>query len=265
MTQTKRRTGIRRSRTELKRPVKRWLFAHPSWLSWWWLKNAEANPEWAKLITGVFCVFVESASGNDSVKHYKEMKERCEALGWEFTPGLRFSHRSRADWSRMTNIEEHKAIIRKAAKWTSLMLDMEAYGVKGTRYHSGGEAYELHAAAEPWRKFGKPLYVYPPQFQAPGSILNQTRHSYDSPWPIALDHSTYEAGRFNGDLKAAMVVRCSYYLSRFSDYCPGFYLKYIQNRPTMAAAAKYGSCWFFPSSKGDDRSKFMTPDWSPSI
>ena len=179
MAQTKRRTGKRRPRSK---PKKRWLFAHPSWLDWWWLKNAEANPELSKLITGVFCVFDETPSKvdgkkYDSVKHYREMERRCKSLGWDFVPGLRFSHRSRAnaEWDRLKDPKEHKAVIKQAAKWPSLMLDMEAYGVNPRLYHSGGEAYELFEAAEPWRKFTKPLYVYPPQYQAPHEVRASPR------------------------------------------------------------------------------------------
>ena len=66
MTTPKRRT--RRRRTGIKRPEKRWLFAHPSWLNdrrkggIRWFDNAVNNYELAKLITGVFCMFVETKS-----------------------------------------------------------------------------------------------------------------------------------------------------------------------------------------------------------
>ena len=272
MATTKRRTGTRRRSTALARtkplktdlfPAERILFTHPSHLSWWWLKNAEANPELAKLITGVFCVFVETKSGSAGVAHYKEMKERCEAIGWKFIPGLRFSHRSRGDWGRMTDIKEHQAIIKQAANWPSLMLDCESYGIKsGTRYHSGGEAYALHEAAEPWAKFKKPLFVYPPMFQAPGSILQRNHVVLPVRDGVALDHSTYEASRFGKGLKKAMELRFNYYAGR-ARYCPGFYLKYLKDRKAMSAAAKYGRCWFFGSPKGDDRRRFMTPEWAP--
>lgn len=259
---TRRRSRVKR---EPRLPARRWLFAHPSWLTWWWLKNAEANPELAKLITGVFCVFVESESGNDSVKHYAEMKRRCEANGWEFVPGLRFSHRSMANWDKLTNIKEHKAIIKQAAKWPSLMLDMEAYGMHPRRYHSGGDAYALHEAAEPWANFTKPLFVYPPMFQAPGSILhrNGEHNTLLVNHGVALDHTTYEASRYGKDLKKAMELRANYYHGR-ARYCPGFYLRYLNDPKVMALAAKYGQCWLFPSSKGDDRRWFMGEGWNPN-
>lgn len=272
MARTRRRTGTKRRSTALAPtkplkldllPAERIAFMHPSWARWWAFPNAEANPELAKLITGLFMVFVESESGNDSVKHYDEMKERCEALGWTFIPGLRFSHRSRADWGRLMKIREHEKIIGQAKDWPSLMLDMESYGIKaGQRYHSGADAYALHEAAEPWNRFTKPLYVYPPTFKAPASIL---RRYGLSEWGVALDHTTYQASRFGSvkDLKKAMHLRNSYSLHHNTLYCPGFYLRYLKDRKVMAAAAGYGRCWLFPSPKGDDRRNLFTPDWSP--
>ncbi len=263
MTTTKRRTGTRRRRTEIKRPAERWLWGHPSWLNWWWFKNAEANPELARLITGVFCIFVESKSGTDSVKHYKDMKERCEALGWTFVPGLRFTHQIKAEWELLKTKREHVKIIQQAKKWPSLMLDMEPYHItSGQRYHSGGEAYELFDAAEPWRKFNKPLFVYPPQMQAPGSIIKHYGYSCDAGPVRALDHSTYEASIFGAGLKRAMWVRKDYYQWP-SAYVPGFYLRYLNDRNVMALAATYGRSWFFPHPKTDDRRNFMTPEWAP--
>lgn len=247
-------------------PAERYLFSHPSWLhddrkgGYRWFDNALANPDLAKLVTHVFCLFVETESGADSVKHYKRMKAGCEEVGWTFIPGLRFAHTSKAEWEFLKKRYNHERIIRATKDWPSLCLDLEPYGVRGTRYHSGGDAYELHEASEPWMEFGKPLYVYPPMFTAPQSILLKY---HGIGFPTALDHSTYDAGRFGGDLKKEMALRDDYFMSRWSTYCPGFYLRYINDRKVMALAAKYEQCWFYPSSKGDDRKNFMTSDWNP--
>ena len=81
---------------------------------------------------------------------------------------------------------------------------------------------------------------------------------------FALDHGTYEASRFGGmnALKKAMDVRYSYYACR-ALYCPGFYLRYLNNPKVMALAAKYNQMWLFPSSKGDDRRNFLSAKWAP--
>jgi len=263
----RRTTGKRRTRTEIKRPAERLLWAHPSWLQWWFLPNAEANPDRAKLITSIFCIFVESKSGTDSINHYAEMKARCEALGWTFTPGLRFTHQTKGEWEFLKTRSEHVKIIRRTKEWPSLMVDMEPYHIsKGRRYHSGGEAYELFAAAEPWEKVVKPFYVYPPMFQAPDTLL--TRHGQAKAaggLAYALDHSTYEASRFGSGLKAAMKVRDDYYRLRGVRYVPGYYLRYLTDRKVMAAAAKYEQCWLFPHPKTDDRRRLFTPEWKPGV
>lgn len=264
MSKKKASTGKRRTRSgglglEVL-PSKRLLFSHPSWLRWWWIKDAGDNGT-ASRITHVACVFVESESGEDGIKHYREVKRGCEALGWTFIPGLRFAPLNRGDWDRMTNPKAHRDIIKRAKRWDSLCLDMEPYGIKsGTRYHAGGEAYALYEAASDWQKFDKPLYVYPPMFRAPFEMLTSC------PQGNALDHTTYEAGPFvsRGKLADEIVLRLSYWTRRMVHYWPGFYARYLVDQTVMwAAADECDRCWFFPSATGDDRRNLFRPDWKP--
>jgi hypothetical protein len=281
---TRRRTTTRRRPSrEIERPAKRWLFCHPSWLhdarkhGYRWFSQAIANEELARLITGVFCVFVETPSGADSVRHYGAMKAGCHSLGWEFVPGLRFGHQRKSEWQKLLAASEHAKIIKQTKDWPSLCLDLEPYfwnlqadgkarkkKIPGPRYHTGGQAYELFEAAAPWEKFRRKLFVYPPQFQAPTSILRRhPRAGAMIEQSNALDHSTYNANRFGRGLHQVMDLRHHYYQGLGVEYCPGFYLRYLNDQRVMALAEQYGQCWFYPSSRGDDRKRFMTPEWSP--
>ena len=99
-------------------------------------------------------------------------------------------------------------------------------------------------------------------FQAPGSILR--RYGLQG-WGVALDHTTYEASGFGSlpALEKAMKIRFGYFAGCEARYCPGFYLRYLNDPKVMALAAKYRQMWLFPSSKGDDRRRFLSPAWSP--
>ncbi len=249
----------------------RWLFTHPSWLRWWLLPNFEQFPDQPRLITGVFCVFVESASGNDSVVHRADVEARCRALGIDFVFGVRHAH-FRGQVARVPfDPEFHRNEVRRFLKTgtRSWMIDSEPYYSGARRYNNALEAARLFEATEPWKHLGRGrLFIQPagPEYYQFHAIAAHAAAGGTD--VFALDSRTYNASR-RKDVVAYMRGRDADHRKRAFGYgvtyVPGMFIEYaVDERLMKHVAETYGRCWFFgrtSRSHFDDQPRFGRPDW----
>ena len=250
-------------------PAERWLFSHPPHLRLWTLPNLEANPDQRRLITGVFCVFVEGKyEERNGVQWLPEVKAWTERLGLKFAYGVRHSHKSFEELRAPLDPNWQKAMVTRLKRTGigDLMLDMEPYYKDKRRYHTSQEVPALFAAAREWRELGKVnLYIYPsgPQYWHGLAVARQAQMGGTR--VFALDHTTYNPyGHDN--LGQYMFLRNRFFEANELIYMPGFFLHVLKDEKVMREAARYGRCWFYADTSdghADDLPHFGTPQWSP--
>ncbi len=247
----------------------RWLFSHPSWLRWWVLTNLENHPDEPRLITGVFCVFLESATGIDSLVWLDEVRTRCRNLGLDFVFAIRHSWSSEAEMALAFDPAWQQAAvdILRASGEAAVMVDGESYYDEGLRYPTGVHIPLLESATTVWRELGpKRMFGYP--IGQAGSyhtraILEHARQGGATPYALAV--STYLPLQ-HANLEQHIAEMNATFQAESLLYVPGFFLRFARNEKVMKAAAPIGRAWFFGLgglTAPDDMRHFGSPDWQP--
>jgi hypothetical protein len=246
--------------------TKRWLWTHPSHLEWWYGRNLRKHPHLKTQITGIINVYAEHTHKvkgvpTDSEQHHNKWKDFAEEMGWDYIPGLRFTHTKVNKHPRrwLFDKKNHEAMVKKANKWGSIALDMEPYGITGFfKYHTQSEVFKLNEAAQPWKECKVPVAIYPSVFTAPEIILSNT------PQKITLDHTTYNFKKL-GNINQAITERHNYFsiAKLLSPFWTGLYLAYLNDKEFIKKISRVTTnLWFYPRVK-DDRPNFLTPNWAP--
>ncbi|HNO78731.1 MAG TPA: hypothetical protein PKN33_11780 [Phycisphaerae bacterium] len=229
----------------------------------------EKFPEQPRVITGVFCIFVEGGRGQDSLKWLGEIKERCKLLGLEFAYGERHSHQSINDIRLPLDARWQKYTIDKLKAYggKKIALDMEPYYSGAQRYHRAEDREGLRNATSEWQSLGDvDLYIYPmgPEY-VHGLALVENALKGDAR-VHGLDARTYNAANYD-DLATYMANRAKLFKSKGMQYTPGFYLYFAKDPEVMKNAAQYDECWLFARTSPnhpDDLPHFGTPSWYPT-
>ena len=250
-------------------PAKRWLYSHPSHLRWWVLPNMEKFPEQPRVITGVFCVFVESRSGNDSIRWLSDIRQRCKDLGLDFAYGERHSHQSKDDLQLPKDPRWQQFTIDKIKTYggDQVIIDMEPYYSGGQRYHQVNDRKGLEEATVAWKNLGPvDLYICPmgPEYVhglalAENAVKGEAR-------VYGLDERTYNPLNL-GNFAKLMSERAALLEAKGIKYVPGLFLYFGNDPKVMAETAKYGECWFYArtgSGHPDDLPHFGMPSWHPT-
>lgn len=245
-----------------------WMFTHPTHLRWWILPNMEKSPNAERPITGVFCIFVNTASGSDSVQYLNEVRTRCEKLGLKFAYGIRHTHQSYADIKLPFDPAWQQRSVDEllAAGDDYLALDMEPYYSGARRYHNSSEYEQLEKATYPWQAIGRrDLFIYPagPPYMHGLALTRQAMLGCVR--VHGLDATTYKASTIK-NLEDYLALRNSFFETEGVDFMPGMYLYNLTDDRVMRAAAKYGACWVFARTSPnhpDDLPHFGLSTWRP--